>query len=147
MKDKKVSRRMVIGCSIGMVLCVLLSVAYAAAPPQFTAIQRTQYVMSLIRGEFDEGDGDLVLISLADANKWVESFYNAYGPALDVDGNPIAFGDLTADQKGNFYLRQMRMYHIEVRRGDVVPTAVDSARATANATVDTDAEIFPEIED
>ncbi len=152
MKDKTFPRRMVVVCSLGMLVCVLLSVVYAAAPPQFTPIQRTQYSMSLIRGEFDEGDGDLVLISLADADKWVESFYNSYGPVYYPEGHAsegelVDYDDLTSEQKGNFYLRHQRKHHIDVRRSDVVPSAADTAKAAAEASVATDAEIFPEIED
>lgn len=177
MDKKTFSRRMVIGCCIGMLVCltaawsqqlqvvtekpilhgdtafeVVATPDVGQAEPQYNEIQRTRYVMSLIRGEFDPATGQLVLIDLADANRWAQAFYEAYGPLVYPEGHPqegeeIDYADLTETQKGRYYLRQLRRYHIEVRRGADVPAAVDTAKATAEAEVDTAAEIFPEIEE
>ena len=122
------------------------------AEPQYDPIQSTRIVMSLIAQQFDESTGNLELIELADANNWAESFYDAYGPLYYPEGHasegePIPWASLTSEQKGRFYLRQLRKYHIEVRRGTKIPAATDAAKATAEAQVVTDSAIFPEIED
>lgn len=198
MDKKQFSRRMVFGCCIGMLVC--LAAAWSqqlqvvtekpilhgdtafeivttpdvgqALEPQFNEIQRTQFIMSLIRGEFEgtdsDGSGfiepdewedlngngryDLQLMSLTDVNRWAEAFYVAYGELTYPEGHPqagekIPWANLTPVQRGLRYLFLQRRHHVEVRRGSDVPIAIDAARATAEAEVDTAAEIFPEIEE
>ena len=107
-----------------------------------STLDRARIVLDLVR------DGDVAneaayanvdKIGAASGNKWAEAFYDAYGPLIDEAGAPLVFADLTAMQKGSFYLNQLRIFHqnvlLGVRLQSARETAADAERATVLAEV------------
>jgi len=140
--------------------------------PQYDNIMLTRVLFSCIRGEFegvdtdengfvspDEWDDlnangvyDFQLMTLTEVAPWAEAVYDVRGPMRYPEGHAnegeaILWSALTNEQRGKFVRRQFRDLVMKIYTRANVPPAINSAKATAEAAVADDAELFPAIEE
>lgn len=77
-------------------------------------------------------------VTNAVALKWVQAFWDVYGPGVDKNGNVIE--SPTAAELAAFYVRELRKHHRRVMESSRVKAVSQAARAAEIATIQAEAD-------